>query len=75
LEDGLPGAAPATSPATEGDLIGQYGASGPQSRVQSYPSVWGVDQLMPEQNTHSPPPTPQEPTNPGRANEKLVDFD
>lgn len=75
LEDGLPGAAPATSPATEGDLIGQYGASGPQSRVQSYPSVWGVDQLTPEQNTHSPPPTPQEPTNPGRANEKLVDFD
>jgi hypothetical protein len=37
--------------------------------------VWGVDQLTLEQNTHSPPPTPQEPTNPGRANEKLVDFD
>jgi len=35
LEDGLPGAVPATNPATEGDLVGQYGASGPQSRVQS----------------------------------------
>jgi hypothetical protein len=74
LEDDLPGAAPATSSAAEGDLIGQYGASGPQSRVQSYPSVWGIEQT-PEQNTHSPPPTPQESTNSDRANEKLIDFD
>jgi hypothetical protein len=75
LEDDLPGAAPATSHAAEGDLVGQYSASGPQSLVQSYPSVWGVDQPTPEQNTYSPPPTPQEPANPDRANEKLVDFD
>jgi hypothetical protein len=74
LEDDLPGAAPATSSAAEGDLIGQYGASGPQSRVQSYPSVWGIEQT-PEQNTHSPPPTPQDSTNSGRPNEKLIDFD
>jgi hypothetical protein len=75
LEVDLPGAAPVTSPAAEGDLVVQYGASVPQPRVQSYPSVWGVDQPTLEQNTHSPPPTPQEPSSSDRANEKLVDFD